>query len=215
MIPHVRSTLTAILGLSAATLIISAIWASNMTELLAVFDDGRPSTALVSPQFYTRLTRTNGNSLYSTMIFYAGAMPLVSILWAVIDIFLSLAASISPLHALASAILFFCCWIAQISVWISCQVTPNSQGISAGHGWCPNAGIPKNVQADSMNSMGMITSYGAVADKTNTLGLMRSIFGIVVATGVAAYVVLAGVAVEKSKRVKRSETVNHKSVALG
>lgn len=142
-------------------------------------------------------------------------MPIVSILWAILDIFLSLAALLWPIHALISGVLFFCCWVTQITVWMSCQITLAGQGSFVGYGWCPNAGIPSYEEMVDTDSGRLADAkFDALVGKTNTLALMRSIFGIVVATGALAYVVLAAVAVGRNRNVKRPSVVVNKDVEL-
>ena len=121
----------------------------------------------------------------SELVFYAGTLPFLTIIWAAASLGLTLAKVLAPIAALASSVVLFCGWIPQIGIWLYCEVgAPNVNEHVPN--WCPTS--PINTAKDSYN-----VAYN--------VGLGKDFLGLVIAVALIASIIL--VAIAMSRRRKR------------
>lgn len=109
------------------------------------------------------------------------------------DIGLASVGSLSPVHGLISSILLLCGWIAQVSIWMQCELTaPGINESFSGSQWCPNAGLSSRASA--------------LYYTTENIGCARAFIGLVVAVGAFVYMVLAAVTVARARKAVRTSS---------
>lgn len=170
--------------LSLVDLILAIVWGTRFHKLPARVDMEMPSSSYVvqTSQCLNPLTYT------SKLVFYAGTLPFLTLIWAAISLGLTMATVLAPIAALMSSIAAFCCWIPQVGIWLYCEVgAPNvNEHVPQ---WCPTSSI--NTASNS---------YDAVY----SVGLGKDFLGLVIAIAIIASIVLAAIA--KTRQGKGATT---------
>lgn len=178
--------LALILVLSSTDLILAAVWAAKLAKVSPRINEEMPS----SKYDYSDASENPLLTFTSKLVFYAGTLPFLTVVWAATSLGLKLAAASAPVTALISPAILFCGWVSQISVWLYCEVgAPNAN--ESVPGWCPTSSI--NTAKNSYN-----VPY--------SLGLAKDFVGVVIALAFVMFMVMAAVARSKQRK---GGTENH------
>lgn len=169
-----------ILVLSSTDLILGAVWGAKIAKISPRINQQMPSSSYdYSDAFEDPLLIST-----SELVFYAGTLPFLTIIWTAVSLGLKLATVFAPIAALISSAILFCGWVSQIGVWLYCEVgAPNvNENVP---GWCPTSSINKNQSSYSV---------------PYNLGLGKDFLGVVIALTFVMFMVMTAVARSKQRR---------------
>lgn len=178
--------LALILVLSSTDLILGAVWGAKLAKLSPRMNEQMPS----SKYNYSDAFEDPLLTFTSKLVFYAGTLPFLTVIWAATSLGLKLATVSAPVVALISPAILFCGWVSQIGVWLYCEVgAPNvNENVPS---WCPTSSV--NTAKNSYN-----VPYN--------LGLAKDFVGVVVAVAFVMFMVMSAIARYKQRR---GGTENH------
>jgi len=111
-------------------------------------------------------------------------MPVLTIIWAALNVALTRLLSQLPILSLITSIVIFCGWMIQFNVWMYCEVTaPNIEEQSPS--WCPNSSVWNGHRA----------RYG--------IGMGKDWLGLIIMVALLAYITLAAMAIARGRKASK------------
>ena len=148
----------------------------NMRAKLRCESCVTPYQAL-SDVFFTSVLSNN-----SKLIFYSATMPLLSVLWAVLSLFIVIRRTMHPISALITSIILFIGWVNQVAFWYTCEP---SYVWASPKDFCPTYDL---------------TEYQIAYWNISGLGTGKNSLGVLVIIFLAAFIALASIAVSTCRK---------------